>query len=99
MAFLLRKLVPIVRVNIPRVVATANYADTGTKEHIDGLVKGKKVVVFMKGNPDSPRCGFSNAVAQILHFHGVDNYESHNILEDEDLRQGNLTVFHVRYYS
>lgn len=59
----------------------------GSKEHVDELVKKNKVVVFMKGDPDAPRCGFSNAVVQILRMHGV-AYDSHNVLEDENLRQG-----------
>ena len=42
----------------------------------------------MKGTPDAPRCGFSNAVVQILNFHGVNEYEAHNVLEDEQIRQG-----------
>lgn len=42
----------------------------------------------MKGTPDAPRCGFSNAVCQILNFHGVDKFEAHNVLDDEELRQG-----------
>ena len=62
--------------------------DTGSKEHIEELVKDKKVVVFMKGTADKPRCGFSNAVVQILNFHGVDNFDHHNVLDDESLRQG-----------
>lgn len=68
---------------------TARYsADTGSKEYIDGLVKDKKVVVFMKGTADQPRCGFSNAVVQILNFHGVNSFDYHNVLDDENLRQG-----------
>ena len=35
-------------------------------EKIDGLVKEAKVVVFMKGVPAAPQCGFSNAVVQIM---------------------------------
>lgn len=46
-----------------------------------------KVVVFMKGVPDSPKCGFSNAVVQILRMHNV-KYDAYNVLEDEQLRQG-----------
>lgn len=41
----------------------------------------------MKGVPDQPMCGFSNAVVQILRMHEVD-YDAHNILEDEELRSG-----------
>lgn len=46
-----------------------------------------KVVVFMKGVPEQPMCGFSNAVVQILRMHGVEGYGSYNVLEDEELRQ------------
>ncbi|CAH1985280.1 unnamed protein product [Acanthoscelides obtectus] len=54
---------------------------------IEQLVKASKVVVFMKGVPEQPQCGFSNAVVQILRMHGV-KYDAHNVLQDEDLRQG-----------
>lgn len=69
----------------------ARYSvDTGSKDYIDDLVKDKnsKVVVFMKGTADQPRCGFSNAVVQILNFHGVNNFKFYNVLDDEKLRQG-----------
>ncbi|XP_049795283.1 glutaredoxin-related protein 5, mitochondrial [Schistocerca nitens] len=54
---------------------------------IEKLVKNNKVVVFMKGIPEEPRCGFSNAVVQILRMHGV-KYDAHDVLQNEDLRQG-----------
>lgn len=64
------------------------YANGGaTKEKIDTLIKNNKVVVFMKGVPDAPRCGFSNAVVQIMRMHAVP-YDSHDVLSDENLRQG-----------
>ena len=56
-------------------------------KRISGLVTASDVVVFMKGIPSAPRCGFSNAVCQIFRMHNVDIY-SHDILEDEELRQG-----------
>ena len=80
------------RPTLCRVFASPFSVNTGSKEHIDGILKDKKVVVFMKGTPDEPKCGFSNAVVQILKFHGVDKYDSHNILEDESLRQGMLRL-------
>ncbi|NXU01179.1 GLRX5 protein, partial [Buphagus erythrorhynchus] len=46
------------------------------------------VVVFMKGSPAQPLCGFSNAVVQILRLHGVEDYRAHDVLQDPDLRQG-----------
>ena len=66
----------------------ANYSHkTGSKEHIDDLVKENKIVVFMKGTPDAPMCGFSNGVVQILNFHEV-SFEGHDVLSNEDLRSG-----------
>ncbi|XP_033232228.1 glutaredoxin-related protein 5, mitochondrial [Belonocnema kinseyi] len=56
-------------------------------EEIENIVKRNKVVVFMKGVPDEPKCGFSNAVVQILRMHGV-KYDAHDVLKDEELRQG-----------
>lgn len=52
------------------------------------MVKKDKVVVFMKGTPAQPMCGFSNAVVQILRMHGVDDYAAYNVLEDQELREG-----------
>ncbi|CAK9295165.1 unnamed protein product [Gordionus sp. m RMFG-2023] len=45
----------------------------------------KKVVVFMKGTKESPKCGFSNAVAKIFEMHGVDIYDI-DVLENEKIR-------------
>ncbi len=58
-----------------------------TQERIADLVKAADVVVFMKGVPEAPRCGFSNAVVQILKMHDA-AFSSHDVLVDEDLRQG-----------
>ncbi|KPI92494.1 Glutaredoxin-related protein 5, mitochondrial [Papilio xuthus] len=63
------------------------FADVNINEKIDKIVKDNKVVVFMKGVPDAPRCGFSNAVVQIMRMHAVP-YVSHDVLSDENLRQG-----------
>lgn len=57
------------------------------KPDFDNLVKKNKVVVFMKGVPDAPKCGFSNAVVQIMRMHGV-NFDSYDVLDDEHIRQG-----------
>lgn len=58
-----------------------------SKDEIDQLVKGAKVVLFMKGTPDDPMCGFSRLVAQILRMHDV-KYRSFNVLEDQSVREG-----------
>ncbi|XP_068141247.1 uncharacterized monothiol glutaredoxin ycf64-like [Drosophila tropicalis] len=57
------------------------------KATLDKLVRTNKVVIFMKGNPEQPRCGFSNAVVQIMRMHGV-QYDAHDVLQNEALRQG-----------
>ncbi|XP_027214062.1 uncharacterized monothiol glutaredoxin ycf64-like [Penaeus vannamei] len=73
----------------PSVTGFLRYcsAQVGSKEYFDKLVEKNKVVVFMKGTPDMPRCGFSNAVVQIMRMHGV-NYDAHNVLADDSVRQG-----------
>ena len=77
----------------PKVIAQYSAAAAGSaKERIDGLVKGKKLVVFMKGTPEAPRCGFSNVVMQVLKMHGVNTFDAHDVLEDEELRQGRLVI-------
>ena len=62
---------------------------TPTLPKFDEMVKKNKVVVFMKGVPEQPMCGFSNAVVQILRMHGV-QYDSYDVLSDEAIRQGIL---------
>ncbi|XP_062986830.1 glutaredoxin-related protein 5, mitochondrial [Elgaria multicarinata webbii] len=60
----------------------------GSKEAVERLVRAHPVVVFMKGSPAQPQCGFSNAVVQILRLHGVNDYRAYDVLQDSDLRQG-----------
>lgn len=54
---------------------------------IDNEVKSNDIVLFMKGTPQFPQCGFSGQVVQILDYLGV-NYKGINVLADGDLRQG-----------
>lgn len=88
MSALLKNVLPASRLMMCSMTRACYSVATGTKEHIASLVKDKKMVVFMKGSPSAPRCGFSNAVVQILKFHGVETYEAHDVLQDEELRQG-----------
>ncbi len=60
---------------------------TAIKEWIDGQVKANDVVLFMKGTPAFPQCGFSGQVVQILDHLGV-TYSGLNVLDSDDLRQG-----------
>ena len=54
---------------------------------IDNEVKSNDVVLFMKGTPTFPQCGFSGQVVQILDYVGVD-YKGVNVLTSNELRQG-----------
>jgi len=57
------------------------------QQQIDQVVKGNDVVLFMKGTPDFPQCGFSQRVSGILASYGVP-FAAVNILLSEDVRQG-----------
>jgi monothiol glutaredoxin len=57
------------------------------QDRIRQTVTENPVVLYMKGTPDFPMCGFSGQVAQILDHVGVD-YKGVNVLEDADVRQG-----------
>jgi monothiol glutaredoxin len=56
-------------------------------QFIDNEVKGNELVLFMKGTPQFPMCGFSGQVVQILDNLGV-AYKGLNVLENDELRQG-----------
>ena len=60
---------------------------TAIHEWIDSQVKSNDVVLFMKGTPTFPQCGFSGQVVQILDYLGV-TYSGVNVLESDELRQG-----------
>ena len=57
------------------------------EQFIDNEVKSNDVVLFMKGTPQFPQCGFSGQVVQILDYLGVP-YKGLNVLESDDLRNG-----------
>ncbi|OAA68460.1 monothiol glutaredoxin-mitochondrial precursor [Niveomyces insectorum RCEF 264] len=61
-----------------------------TREAIDRAVASAPVVLFMKGTPELPQCGFSRASIQILGLQGVDpeKFAAFNVLEDAELREG-----------
>ncbi|GEQ98204.1 glutaredoxin [Iodidimonas gelatinilytica] len=58
-----------------------------THDRIAHDVKADDVVLFMKGTPVFPQCGFSSVVVQILSHIGVP-FKSYDVLSDQDLRQG-----------
>jgi monothiol glutaredoxin len=58
------------------------------KEVIRKQVTENPIVLYMKGTPEAPMCGFSAAAVQILEACGADNVATVNVLEDPDIRQG-----------
>ena len=57
------------------------------KDQINNLIKENDVCLFMKGTPDTPQCGFSMTVTNVLKHLNV-NFKGVNVLENEKLRQG-----------
>ncbi|KAA3516093.1 Grx4 family monothiol glutaredoxin [Agrobacterium vitis] len=60
---------------------------SGVNEFIDNAVKSSDVVLFMKGTPQFPQCGFSGQVVQMLDYLGID-YKGINVLADQEIREG-----------
>ncbi|UVO52347.1 Grx4 family monothiol glutaredoxin [Sphingomonas sp. SUN019] len=56
-------------------------------DRIEAVVKNNNVVLFMKGSPLFPQCGFSSRAIAILDQLNVD-YESVDVLQDQGIRQG-----------
>tara|TARA_A100001015_G_scaffold313190_1_gene419900 strand:+ start:1770 stop:2087 length:318 start_codon:yes stop_codon:yes gene_type:complete len=57
------------------------------KDKINNLISENTVCLFMKGTPDSPQCGFSMTVTNLLKHLDV-KFKGVNVLEDDNLRQG-----------
>ena len=57
------------------------------RQEIEQTIKANKIVIYMKGTPEAPMCGFSGRSVGILQTYGVP-IKGFNILEDEELRQG-----------
>jgi monothiol glutaredoxin len=63
-------------------------AMSNVQETLRDQVTKNRVVLYMKGTPQFPQCGFSATVAEILKRCGVDDYFSVNVLADAEIRQG-----------
>ena len=55
------------------------------KQKIQNIIESNDVVLFMKGTPDMPQCGFSMAVANVLKMLNI-KFSGVNVLEDEEVR-------------
>ena len=59
-----------------------------TQQVIKAQVTGHPVVLYMKGTPQMPQCGFSHMAVQVLQACGVKQFFTVNVLENPDIRQG-----------
>jgi monothiol glutaredoxin len=59
-----------------------------TQERIKQQVSGNPVVLYMKGTPQAPQCGFSALACQVLNACGVQDFFTVNVLADAEIRQG-----------
>ena len=66
---------------------TRNKMDEKIKKRIEDMIQKNKIFIFMKGTPESPECGFSMKVAEILKSYNIE-LGYFNIFEDEEIRQG-----------
>jgi Grx4 family monothiol glutaredoxin len=79
---------PSVRFTVSKT--SFRFLSDETRKAIDEAVRSAPVVLFMKGTPEAPACGFSRATIQLLGQQGVDpaKFAAYNVLEDPELRQG-----------
>lgn len=61
--------------------------DEALKQRIETTINKDRIMLFMKGSPSMPQCGFSAAVVGVLKEEGV-TFGSFNILADGELREG-----------
>ncbi|XP_074640333.1 glutaredoxin 3-like [Tubulanus polymorphus] len=74
---------------IKELVSSGEFKSTlgSLNDRLKELINKAKVMLFMKGNPETPRCGFSRTVIEIMNETGV-KYETFDILTDNQVRQG-----------
>ena len=75
------------------MIATMQATPRNVSDEITSTIAANHVVLFMKGSPQYPLCGFSAAAAKMLADAGVSDYAYVNVLEDNLIREG------IKHYS
>ena len=70
-----------------------------TQDKIRDTVASHPVVLYMKGSPQFPMCGFSASAIQILKANGIDKPFTVDILQDEEIRQGHQGIRQLADHS
>jgi monothiol glutaredoxin len=73
---------------LPRSFSPQEHPMSDVQQRIDEMVKGHRVMLFMKGTAQFPMCGFSGRAIQLLKASGATDLKTFNVLEDEEVRQG-----------
>lgn len=86
----MKTFLPVIRAPLLFRAQTKLFMSTETRKAIEEAVASAPVVLFMKGTPEFPQCGFSRATIQMLGQQGVDpaKFAAYNVLEDPELREG-----------
>jgi len=75
-----------------KTVIKKQQPQSSSPEDVHAIIKKEveshAVVVFMKGVPERPQCGFSALVCRILHEEGVGEFRAINVLDDSGIREG-----------
>ncbi|KAI0369753.1 glutaredoxin [Pilatotrama ljubarskyi] len=81
---------PALALASPSLAFARRYLTQEARNKIQQAVSSTPVVLFMKGTPEAPQCGFSRAAVQVLDIHGVppEKMKTFDVLEDSELRQG-----------
>lgn|SRR3990167_915112 len=67
--------------------AAGQLSDKEILAQIDGWVKNNNLVLFMKGNPQQPMCGYSRFVVEVLKYYNLSGYKSVDVLKDANVRR------------
>lgn len=79
--------VPAVVKKVDELALLAEHAHQSLRARLEKLIHQSPVMLFMKGTPDRPQCGFSRQIVELLRQQSV-QFDAFNILSDEDVRQG-----------
>lgn len=61
-------------------------------EKIESILNSHSLVIFIKGTPQAPRCGFTKQLMELFKVHNINDFEYFDILTDESIRQSNDTI-------
>ena len=65
----------------------SNEQEKDSKKHLESLINQAPLMLFIKGTPETPRCGFTKELLALLAASNVTNFKTFDILGDEDVRQ------------